>query len=110
MKRTNRLFQSFPAVIEQPGKGQFPMADIVLAKLEAVGSESDVRGIPPPFSVLYLAHALEKVGYSLKVIHEEATKANIQTLVNLISIEKPFLVGFSVVMGPQILPSLTASR
>ncbi len=86
------------------------MADIVLVKLEAVGSESDVRGIHPPFSVLYLAHALEKVGYSLKVIHEEGTKSNIQTLVNLISIEKPFLVGFSVVMGPQILPSLAASQ
>jgi anaerobic magnesium-protoporphyrin IX monomethyl ester cyclase len=86
------------------------MADIILAKLEAVGSESDARGIHPPFSILYLTHALEKAGYSLKVIHEEGTEANIRALVDLVSVEKPFLVGFSVVTGPQILPSLSASR
>jgi radical SAM superfamily enzyme YgiQ (UPF0313 family) len=86
------------------------MADIILVKLEKVGSETDVRGIHPPFSILYLADALEKAEFSVKIIHEEATKANIQKLMVLVAKEKPFLVGFSVATGPQIIPSLQLSQ
>lgn len=86
------------------------MSDIVLVKLESVGSETDDRGFHPPFSILYLADALEKAGFDLTLVHEEGTSDNIQSLVELIETEDPFCVGFSVVTGPQIMPSLKASE
>jgi anaerobic magnesium-protoporphyrin IX monomethyl ester cyclase len=85
------------------------MVDVILVKLESVGSETDVRGFHPPFGILYLADVLEKAGFSLRLVHEEGTKSNIQALVDLVSREGPSLVGFSVVTGPSILPSLEAS-
>lgn len=86
------------------------MAEAVLVKLESVGSETDSRGLHPPFSVLYLADSLEKAGFTVKVIHEEGTKKNIESLIHLIRQEKPAFVGFSVLTGPQIAPSLAASK
>jgi anaerobic magnesium-protoporphyrin IX monomethyl ester cyclase len=85
------------------------MADVVLAKLESIGSETDVRGFHPPFSILYLADSLERAGFSVRLVHEEGTRANIQTLVDLVSEESPSFVGLSVVTGPSIIPSLQAS-
>jgi len=86
------------------------MSDVVLIKLESIGSETDDRGFHPPHSILYLADSLEKAGFSLKLVHEEGTEANIQFVLDLISTEKPYFVGFSVVTGPQIIPCLTASE
>jgi radical SAM superfamily enzyme YgiQ (UPF0313 family) len=85
------------------------MADVVLVKLESIGSETSARGLHPPFGILYLADALEKAGFSPRLIHEEGTQANIQALVDLVSQEEPSFVGFSVVTGPSIIPSLEAS-
>jgi len=86
------------------------MADVILVKLESIDSEEDIRGFHPPFSILYLASALENEGFSLKVMHEEATEVNIKALLDLIFREKPALIGFSVLTGPQIIPSLEASK
>jgi radical SAM superfamily enzyme YgiQ (UPF0313 family) len=86
------------------------MSDIVLVKLESIGSETDDRGFHPPFGILYLADTLEKAGFNLKLVHEEGTENNIQRLIDIISTEKPSFVGFSVVTGPQIIPSLIASK
>jgi anaerobic magnesium-protoporphyrin IX monomethyl ester cyclase len=86
------------------------MVDVILTKLESIGSETDVRGFHPPFGILYLADSLEKAGFSVRLVHEEGTKANIQALVDLVATEKPSFVGFSVVTGPSIIPSLEASR
>lgn len=85
------------------------MIGVILAKLESIGSETDARGLHPPFGILYLADSLEKAGFSVRLVHEEGTKANIQALVDLVSTEKPSFVGFSVVTGPSIIPSLEAS-
>jgi len=86
------------------------LADIVLIKLESIGSEGEPRGFHPPFSILYMAHELEKAGYSLKLFHEEGTPENIESLVKMIAQEDPLLVGLSVLTGPQIIPSLKASE
>jgi radical SAM superfamily enzyme YgiQ (UPF0313 family) len=85
------------------------MKDILLAKLESIGSEAGPRGLHPPFSILYLADVLEKAGFRPRLLHEEGTEANIDSLVNLVQTEKPLFVGFSVLTGPQIIPSLQAS-
>lgn len=86
------------------------MSDIVLVKLESIGSETDDRGLHPPFGLLYLADSLEKAGFSLQLVHEEGTEANIQRLIEIVAAEKPLFVGFSVVVGLQIIPNLMASK
>lgn len=85
------------------------MEEIMLVKLESLGSETDPRGLHPPFSILYLADVLEKAGFRVRLLHEEGTGANIDVLVDLVKKEKPLFVGFSVLTGPQIIPSLKAS-
>lgn len=88
----------------------FSLSDVILVRIEAAGSEESTRGIHPPFSLLYLADALERAKFKVKIIHEEATKANIEKIMALVHSEKPFFVGFSVITGPQIIPSLGLSR
>jgi len=83
--------------------------NIFLVKLESIGSETEPRGLHPPFSILYLADVLEKAGFRLRLMHEEGTEANIDVLADLVQKEKPLFVGFSVLTGPQIIPSLQAS-
>jgi anaerobic magnesium-protoporphyrin IX monomethyl ester cyclase len=85
------------------------MVDAVLVKMETVGTEASSRGLNPPFGILYLADALEKAGFSVRLVHEEGTRANIQALVDLVSMEEPAFLGFSVMTGPSIIPSLEAS-
>ena len=53
------------------------MTDILLVKLESIGSETESRGLHPPFSILYLADVLEKAGFKPQLLHEEGTEANI---------------------------------
>jgi radical SAM superfamily enzyme YgiQ (UPF0313 family) len=83
------------------------MADVVLAKLD---SEEQEYRMAPPFGILYLADALEKAGFSVRLIHEAGTEADIQALVQLVSAERPLLVGFSTLTGPPLLPTARASR
>jgi anaerobic magnesium-protoporphyrin IX monomethyl ester cyclase len=83
------------------------MADVMLAKLD---SEKKEYSMAPPFGILYLADALEKAGFSVRLIHELGTEADIQALVELVSVEKPLLVGFSTLTGPSLLPTAQASK
>ncbi len=83
------------------------MADVVLAKLD---NEEKGHILAPPFGILYLADSLEKAGFSVRLIHERGTDADIQVLVELVSIEKPIFVGFSTLTGPMLLPTMRASK
>jgi anaerobic magnesium-protoporphyrin IX monomethyl ester cyclase len=83
------------------------MADVILAKLD--NEEKEYR-TAPPFGILYLADALEKAGFDVRLVHELGTEADIQALVKLVSAEKPLLVGFSTLTGPPLLPTAQASR
>jgi len=83
------------------------MVDVILAKLD---SEEKEYRMAPPFGILYLAGALEKAGYSVRLFHEVGTEADIETLVELVSTEKPLLVGFSTLTGPPLLPTMQASK
>ena len=91
-------------------KEERELVDVILARLEPiVRSSIDPHKIAPPFGILYVANSLEKAGFSVKLIHEEGTKENIHTFVNMVAREKPLFVGFSVITGPSIIPSMQAS-
>jgi radical SAM superfamily enzyme YgiQ (UPF0313 family) len=83
------------------------VADVVLAKLD---NEEKGHMLAPPFGILYLADSLEKAGFSVRLIHELGTEADIQALVELVSMEKPLFVGLSTLTGPMLLPTMEASK
>lgn len=68
------------------------MTDVILAKLEP---EKERFGMAPPFGILYLANALNKRGFDVKLFHEPANKTAAQNLIKLAAQEKPLFVGFS---------------
>lgn len=82
-------------------------ADVVLVKLE---SEKTSTRIAPPFGILYLASALEKSGFSVRLIHRSATRPALEETVRDVIEAKPLLAGFSVLSGPSLLPAWEASR
>jgi anaerobic magnesium-protoporphyrin IX monomethyl ester cyclase len=86
------------------------MADVILVKLEQRESELERYSYAPPFGILYLASALENAGFSVKLVHREGTKANIEELAALVANESPLLVGLSTLTGPTILPTVEASQ
>lgn len=85
------------------------MTDVILAKLETRESEVERHRFSAPFGILFLADALEKAGFSVRLMHEEGSKANIQKLVSLVAEEDPILVGLSTFTAPSILPTIRAS-
>lgn len=81
------------------------MNHIILVRLET-GSD-----IPyPPFGILYVAGALEKAGYNVTVFHEIGNKRNIQKLLEIITKGDTLFIGFSTMTGPQLLPTIKASK
>lgn len=80
------------------------MVDVLLVKLDNAITEY------PPLGLLYLADALEKNDYSVKIIHEVGTNKSIARIVRTVKKEKPLFVGFSTMTGPQLLPTLQASE
>lgn len=82
------------------------MTDVILIKLEP---DREINKFAPPFGILYLANALEKAGYEVRLIHETGTKANIQKLIESIHKEKPIFVGFSTFTSASLIPTKKAS-
>jgi radical SAM superfamily enzyme YgiQ (UPF0313 family) len=62
----------------------------------------------PPFGIMYLADALEQAGYQAELFHE--TDEHISELVARVVGARPLFVGFSTITGPQLRPTLEASR
>ncbi len=83
------------------------MVDIFLVKLEP---EYQSYKIAPPFGILYLASALEKENFKVKLYHKKGTQKNIQLIVEDILKNRPLFVGFSSLTGPSLIPSLYASQ
>lgn len=83
------------------------MVDVVLAKLD---NEEEGQILAPPFGILYLADTLEKAGFSVRLFHELGKENDIKALVELVSQEKPYFVGFSTLTGPMLLPTIQASQ
>ncbi|MEJ2211309.1 MAG: radical SAM protein [Anaerolineae bacterium] len=83
------------------------MVDVILAKLD---NEVTEYLMAPPFGILYLADALEKAGFGVRLFHQGGSQADIQALVRLVLAESPIFVGFSTLTGPMISSMAQASR
>ncbi|MCC7380751.1 MAG: B12-binding domain-containing radical SAM protein [Deltaproteobacteria bacterium] len=66
------------------------------------------RDLYPPFGIMYVADALEKAGFGTELFHE--TGRFVEALVERVRVERPLFVGFSTITGPQLLPTVEASR
>ena len=64
----------------------------------------------PPLGILYLGGALEKHGYTVRLIHERFSLANEKRIMDEIIAADPLFVGISTFTGPSLLPSLRLSR
>lgn len=66
--------------------------------------------LAPPLGILYLAAALERAGYSVRLVHERFTPDLELKTSRAIIDEKPLFVGISSFTGPSLLPALRLSR
>ena len=66
------------------------------------------RDMYPPFGILYVADALEQAGFPARVFHE--TAAFVDEFVRQVAEARPLFVGFSTITGPQLRPTIEASR
>ncbi len=65
-----------------------------------------------PLGLLYFADALEKQGKNVKVIHETGVEKNINKLIKDLQEHESEIewVGFSVMTGPALIPTIRASK
>src|SRR5258708_5081048 len=66
------------------------------------------RDMYPPFGLMYVADALRQAGYEPTIVHE--TEEYLSTFVADVQKAKPLFVGFSTITGPQLKPTIDASR
>ncbi len=66
------------------------------------------RDMYPPFGIMYVADALEKAGFCCRLFHE--TAAFLDEFVAEVERERPLFVGFSTITGPQLKPTIEASK
>ncbi len=66
------------------------------------------RDLYPPFGILYVADALEQAGFPTVVFHETGTF--VDEFVRQVAEARPLFVGFSTITGPQLRPTIEASR
>jgi len=66
------------------------------------------RDMYPPFGIMYVADALEQIGFRVKLFHE--TGEFVEAFVKQVAVERPLFVGFSTITGPQLRPTIEASK
>lgn len=66
------------------------------------------RDMYPPFGIMYVADALMQVGFQVRLFHE--TAETLDSFVAQVERERPLFVGFSTITGPQLRPTIDASR
>jgi hypothetical protein len=66
------------------------------------------RDLYPPFGIMYVADALEQAGFKVKLFHE--TEEFVSEFVRQVAEERPLFVGFSTITGPQLKPTIDASK
>jgi radical SAM superfamily enzyme YgiQ (UPF0313 family) len=66
------------------------------------------RDMYPPFGIMYVADALTQVGFSCKLFHDTADV--LEDFVAQVAAERPLFVGFSTITGPQLGPTIEASK
>lgn len=66
------------------------------------------RDMYPPFGIMYVADALEKAGFTCRLFHDTADI--LEAFVAQVAAERPLFVGFSTITGPQLGPTIEASK
>lgn len=66
------------------------------------------RDMYPPFGIMYVADALIQVGFDVHLFHE--TEDYIDEFLAQVGTDDPLFVGFSTITGPQLQPTIDASR
>ena len=66
------------------------------------------RDMYPPFGIMYVADALEQVGFKVELFHE--TEEFLEEFVARVKTASPLFVGFSTITGPQLRPTIRASE
>ncbi len=66
------------------------------------------RDMYPPFGIMYVADALIQAGYDARIWHE--TAAGLDAFVDEVARTRPLWVGFSTITGPQLKPTIDATR
>ena len=78
------------------------MADIFLINFR------NERDMYPPFGIMYVADALLQQGYRVEVWHQ--TAAGLDEIVRRVEQSRPLWVGFSTITGPQLCPTIEATK
>ena len=66
------------------------------------------RDMYPPFGIMYVADSLMQIGFEVHLFHETAD--TVDNFVSRVALERPLFVGFSTITGPQLRPTIDASR
>ena len=78
------------------------MSDIILINFR------NERDMYPPFGIMYVADALIKQGLKVEVWHEE--EEAVDDFVAQVERQQPLWVGFSTITGPQLAPTIEATK
>ncbi len=66
------------------------------------------RDMYPPFGIMYVADALKQAGFDVQLFHD--TEEITDDFITQVEAERPLFVGFSTITGPQLRPTIEASR
>ena len=66
------------------------------------------RDMYPPFGIMYVADALMQIGCEVRIWHE--TEDGLETFVKEVARVRPLWVGFSTITGPQLKPTIEATK
>ncbi len=66
------------------------------------------RDMYPPFGIMYVSDALMQVGFECRLFHE--TEEFLDEFMDQVEKEQPLFVGFSTITGPQLKPTIEASK
>lgn len=78
------------------------MSDVILINFR------NERDMYPPFGIMYVADALMQQGLSVELWHE--TGEGLEAFVRHVERERPLWVGFSTITGPQLAPTIEATK
>jgi radical SAM superfamily enzyme YgiQ (UPF0313 family) len=78
------------------------MSDVILINFR------NERDMYPPFGIMYVADALLQQGLSVELWHESGE--SVEDFVRHVERQRPLWVGFSTITGPQLVPTIEASR
>jgi len=84
-----------------------PDKEIFLVKLEPNYAH---HRFAPPFGILFVAGALERAGFHVRMYHEPGTNSKINALIEDIVESRPLFVGFSSFTSNCLLPTKEASQ